>query len=151
MINQANEETVYVMTVTNINEQGNPFGHIWHEIVHQRIETDEGNGEPIWKETNGKENIKDAQAFAEDEINYWNNHLDEGETKRKVINVFLAEESLFPLVGLSDAAKIIGWDRRRVQTYLQRGKFPEPIQRISSGPVWTYKQIEAYKAGLDNG
>lgn len=50
-----------------------------------------------------------------------------------------------PLAGLSDAAEILGWDRRRVQTYINRGAFPEPLQRLSSGPVWTRKQIEDFR------
>lgn len=48
-------------------------------------------------------------------------------------------------MGLSDAAEILGWDRRRVQTYISRGAFPEPIQRISNGPIWTREQIENYR------
>jgi len=50
-----------------------------------------------------------------------------------------------PLVGYAEAAEILGWDKRRVGVYIQRGAFPEPIQRLASGPVWTRKQIEDYK------
>lgn len=50
-----------------------------------------------------------------------------------------------PLVGLKEAAKILGWDKRKVATYRRRGAFPEPIQTLSSGPVWTFKQIIDFK------
>lgn len=50
-----------------------------------------------------------------------------------------------PLVGVSEAAEILGWDKRRVSTYINRGVFPEPIQRLASGPIWTKKQIEDYR------
>ena len=50
-----------------------------------------------------------------------------------------------PLAGVAEAAEILGWDKRRVSTYISRGSFPEPLQRLASGPVWTYKQIEEYK------
>jgi hypothetical protein len=32
------------------------------------------------------------------------------------------------VVGVSEAASILGWDRRRVATYVSRGAFPEPIE-----------------------
>lgn len=49
------------------------------------------------------------------------------------------------LVGYAEAAEMLGWDKRRVGTYLQRGAFPKPIQRLSSGPIWTRKQIEDFR------
>ncbi|MFR9708127.1 DUF3653 domain-containing protein [Paenibacillus sp. MB22_1] len=49
------------------------------------------------------------------------------------------------LVGYAEAAEILGWDKRHVGTYLKRGTFPEPIQRLASGPIWTRKQIEDYR------
>lgn len=59
-------------------------------------------------------------------------------------------ESIPILVGLADAADLLGWDRRKVSAYYPRpkGDFPKPVQTISSGPVWTKKQIEDYKATL---
>lgn len=50
-----------------------------------------------------------------------------------------------PLAGLAEAAEILGWDRRQVSVYIQRGKFPEPIQRLASGPIWTVQQILEFK------
>jgi predicted DNA-binding transcriptional regulator AlpA len=49
------------------------------------------------------------------------------------------------LIGLTEAAQIMGWDRRKVATYIARGAFPEPIARVAAGPLWTRRQIEEYK------
>lgn len=50
-----------------------------------------------------------------------------------------------PLAGVAEAAEILGWDKRKVSTYISRGSLPEPIQRLASGPIWTRKQIEEYR------
>ena len=49
------------------------------------------------------------------------------------------------IVGYAEAAEILGWDKRRIGVYMKRGKFPEPIQQLASGPIWTRKQIEDYR------
>src|SRR6266568_318268 len=48
------------------------------------------------------------------------------------------------LVGVAEAAAILGWDKRRIFTYLSRGSFPEPIVALASGRVWRREDIEAY-------
>lgn len=48
------------------------------------------------------------------------------------------------LVGVAEAAAIIGWDKRRVVTYIDRGSFPEPIARLASGRVWRREDVEAF-------
>ena len=35
------------------------------------------------------------------------------------------------LVGVAEAAEILGWDKRRVFTYISRGSFPEPIAMLN--------------------
>ena len=40
------------------------------------------------------------------------------------------------LVGVAEAASILGWDKRRIFTYLSRGSFPEPVAALASGRVW---------------
>lgn len=50
-----------------------------------------------------------------------------------------------PLVGLAEAAIMLDWSKSQTNTYMARGKFPEPIQRLASGPIWTRKQIENYR------
>jgi predicted DNA-binding transcriptional regulator AlpA len=48
------------------------------------------------------------------------------------------------LVGVAEAASILGWDKRRIFTYLSRGSFPEPVAALASGRVWLRADIEAY-------
>lgn len=48
------------------------------------------------------------------------------------------------LVGVSEAAAILGWDRRRVVTYVDRGSFPEPVAALASGRVWRRDDVEAF-------
>ncbi|EJY54980.1 RNA polymerase, sigma 28 subunit, SigK [Alicyclobacillus hesperidum URH17-3-68] len=39
---------------------------------------------------------------------------------------------------------MVGWDKRKLVTYVKRGVFPEPHIRLASGPIWTKLQIERY-------
>ncbi|HEX8100153.1 MAG TPA: hypothetical protein VF660_08130 [Actinomycetota bacterium] len=48
------------------------------------------------------------------------------------------------LAGVAEAAQIIGWDKRRVITYIDRGRFPEPLQSLASGRVWSRASIEEF-------
>jgi hypothetical protein len=48
------------------------------------------------------------------------------------------------LVGVSEAADIMGWDKRRVITYIDRGHFPEPIAALAGGRIWLREDVEAY-------
>ena len=48
------------------------------------------------------------------------------------------------VVGVSEAATILGWDLRRVATYVSRGAFPEPISELASGRVWRREDVEAF-------
>jgi hypothetical protein len=56
----------------------------------------------------------------------------------------LTVEILPALAGVSEAAAILGWDRRRVITYVDRGAFPEPLARLASGRVWRRDDVEAF-------
>jgi hypothetical protein len=38
----------------------------------------------------------------------------------------------------------MGWDKRRVVTYIDRGRFPEPIQSLASGRVWLRQDLERF-------
>lgn len=49
------------------------------------------------------------------------------------------------VAGVAEVAEILGWSKSQVNTYMSRGKFPEPIQRLASGPIWTREQIDRYK------
>jgi hypothetical protein len=48
------------------------------------------------------------------------------------------------LVGVSEAAAILGWDRRRIVTYVDRGAFPAPLANLASGRVWRRDDVESF-------
>jgi len=59
-------------------------------------------------------------------------------------DVALTVEVVPELVGVSEAADIVGWDKRRVITYIERGHFPEPIAALAGGRIWLREEVEAY-------
>jgi hypothetical protein len=48
------------------------------------------------------------------------------------------------LVGVAEAAELLGWDKRRVATYAERGSFPSPVASLASGRVWRRDDVEAF-------
>lgn len=58
--------------------------------------------------------------------------------------VLLTIEVTPELVGVSEAAGILGWDRRRVVTYVARGAFPAPIASLAAGRIWRREDVEAF-------
>lgn len=48
------------------------------------------------------------------------------------------------LAGVAEAAEILGWDKRRVITYIDRGNFPQPVQSLAGGRVWLRSDVEDY-------
>jgi hypothetical protein len=58
----------------------------------------------------------------------------------------LVVEVLPTLAGVAEAAEVMGWDKRRVITYIDRGRFPEPVQSLASGRVWLRADVERYAA-----
>ncbi len=58
----------------------------------------------------------------------------------------LTVEVVPPLAGVAEAARILGWDKRRVSTYVRRGAFPEPVAVLASGRVWRREDVEAFAA-----
>lgn len=60
--------------------------------------------------------------------------------------VTLVVEVLPILAGVAEAAEIMGWDKRRVITYIDRGRFPEPVQSLASGRVWLRADVERFAA-----
>jgi hypothetical protein len=48
------------------------------------------------------------------------------------------------LAGVAEAAQVMGWDKRRVITYIDRGSFPAPVQSLASGRVWLRSDIERF-------
>jgi len=59
-------------------------------------------------------------------------------------DVVLTVEVVPELVGVSEAADIMGWDKRRVITYIDRGHFPEPTASLAGGRIWLREEVEAY-------
>ncbi|HEX5948303.1 MAG TPA: hypothetical protein VFZ45_01930 [Actinomycetota bacterium] len=57
--------------------------------------------------------------------------------------VFL--EVLPKLVGVAEAASLMGWDKRRVATYVRRGAFPEPLAELAGGRVWAREDVMAFR------
>jgi hypothetical protein len=58
--------------------------------------------------------------------------------------VTLTVEMIPTLAGVAEAAQIMGWDKRRVITYIDRGHFPEPIASLAGGRIWLREDVEAY-------
>jgi hypothetical protein len=59
-------------------------------------------------------------------------------------DVDLTVEVVPDVVGVAEAAEIMGWDKRRVVTYIDRGSFPEPVTSLASGRIWLREDVEAY-------
>ena len=56
----------------------------------------------------------------------------------------LTVETIPTLAGVAEASEVMGWDKRRVVTYLDRGSFPAPLQTLRSGRVWVRADIERF-------
>ena len=54
-------------------------------------------------------------------------------------------EVLPKLVGVAEAAALMGWDKRRVATYVRRGAFPEPVAELAGGRVWAREDVTAFR------
>lgn len=87
----------------------------------------------------------------------WSGRLGEDEVHRKTREACLAAlrrlagegtallvQEAPDLVGVSEAASILGWDRRRVATYVSRGSFPPALASLASGRVWRREDVEAF-------
>ena len=53
------------------------------------------------------------------------------------------------LVGVAEAAAILGWDKRRVATYVERGSFPSPVASLASGRIWRREDVEAFARAFE--
>ena len=49
------------------------------------------------------------------------------------------------IVGHYEAAEILCWQKQQVSVYISRGKFPEPLQKLASGPIWLKEDIQKFK------
>ena len=57
-------------------------------------------------------------------------------------DVALVEEQPPELVGVSEAAAILGWDRRKFAVYVARGHLPPPVAELAGGRIWRRADIE---------
>jgi hypothetical protein len=48
------------------------------------------------------------------------------------------------LAGLAEVAEILGVAKRSASRYTRRDDFPEPVARLSTGPVWDADAVEAW-------
>jgi hypothetical protein len=48
------------------------------------------------------------------------------------------------LVGVAEAAELLGWDKRRVITYVDRGAFPTPLASLAGGRVWALDDVREF-------
>lgn len=62
----------------------------------------------------------------------------------------VAFESVSPdeLAGVAEVAEICGVPKRTAIRYTQRPDFPEPLDRLASGPVWRRTDVEEWKRML---
>lgn len=49
------------------------------------------------------------------------------------------------LVGVTEAAAILGWSRGKVSVYHGRGLMPTPTVELAAGPVWRLEDILRYQ------
>lgn len=59
--------------------------------------------------------------------------------------IYYYQQKAMNFVGVTEAAEILGWSKQQVSVYIQRERFPEPVQRLASGPIWTEKQIYDFR------
>ena len=48
------------------------------------------------------------------------------------------------LVGVAEIAQIFGVSKQTAVKYSQRPDFPEPLDRLASGPVWLRADVESW-------
>lgn len=51
-------------------------------------------------------------------------------------------------LGVTEVGKLLGWDRRKVAVYRNRGYLPEPVAYVGNRPLWTEDQIKPIKDRL---
>ncbi|HEX9822874.1 MAG TPA: hypothetical protein VGB51_00565 [Actinomycetota bacterium] len=67
-----------------------------------------------------------------------------GQLRRALPGRALILELRPKLLGVAEAASLLGWDRRRVITYVDRGSFPEPLESLAGGRVWALDDVREF-------
>jgi hypothetical protein len=57
---------------------------------------------------------------------------------------------LFQVIGVSEFAEFIGWDKNKLATHINREIVPKPIKELSSTPLWTIGQFEYFNLIIKN-
>ncbi|UED72091.1 helix-turn-helix transcriptional regulator [Brevibacillus sp. HD3.3A] len=110
------------------------------------------DGVPAY-ERSEHDTVEEAKAALSHFDIYWREPDEDDEVSGDVLLLGVIPWHAPELVGLAETAELLGWKKQQVQNYIKRaeekgwpeGMFPEPIQRLASGPVWTREQIELYK------
>ena len=79
----------------------------------------------------------------EDQKDLDNNHKHLASFKRDLAE--FERNNKKEIVGHYEATKILGWQKQQVSNYIKRGKFPEPLQKLASGPIWFKEDIQKFK------
>jgi prophage regulatory protein len=48
------------------------------------------------------------------------------------------------LIGFKELPAVLGIGRSTAARYVKRADFPEPVERLASGPVWRREDVEAW-------
>lgn len=48
------------------------------------------------------------------------------------------------LAGLAEVAELFGVTKKTAMKYATRGDFPEPVDRLAAGPVWSYSEVKRW-------
>ena len=79
----------------------------------------------------------------EDQKDLENNHKHLASFKRDLAELETNHKK--EIVGHYEAAEILGWQKQQVSVYISRGKFPEPLQKLKSTPIWLKEDIQKFK------
>lgn len=60
------------------------------------------------------------------------------------MNTDAQRELPLELVGLHEAAELLGITKSALSERRRVGRFPDPIVKLACGPIWQRAQIEAY-------
>lgn len=66
------------------------------------------------------------------------------------IRGFSKKLSYTGIVGLAEAADLLGWDKKKLSARLSRGTFPAPTWSLKATPLWIASDILKYKKDQDS-
>jgi predicted DNA-binding transcriptional regulator AlpA len=55
-------------------------------------------------------------------------------------------KSVPQLAGLTEVAELLHVSKRTASRYTERPDFPEPLQRLASGPIWSADEVSHWAA-----